>query len=77
MDREELKQAIVATVNRAGRFYLRRKQIAVALGYTKSPHLISVIEELVEEGKLFKHAGTYRRHDCWYYCTDCKQLEQT
>lgn len=33
---------------------LTRKQIAIGLGRSKSPHILEIIEALVEEGKLEK-----------------------
>ena len=56
--RKEASQLIIQTLanNPQG---LTRTQIAEALGRTKTPHLIKLIEELVDEGFIYKEVKVF------------------
>ena len=56
--RDEARQMIIQAVSDANAG-LTRTQIANVLERTKTPHLIDLIEELVEEGHLVRHVKVF------------------
>jgi hypothetical protein len=56
--RDEARQLILQAVTQANSG-LTRTQIANALERTKTPHLIDLIEELVDEGYLVRHVKVF------------------
>jgi hypothetical protein len=56
--RDEARQMILKAVNEA-QSGLTRTQIANVIERTKTPHLIDLIEELVEEGYLVRHVKVF------------------
>lgn len=56
--RDEARQMIIQAVS-AANSGLTRTQIARVLERTKTPHLIDLIEELVEEGHLVRHVKVF------------------
>ena len=56
--RDEARQMIIQAVSDANSG-LTRTQIANVLERTKTPHLIDLIEELVEEGYLMRHVKVF------------------
>ena len=56
--RDEARQMILQAVIGANSG-LTRTQIANVLERTKTPHLIDLIEELVEEGHLVRHVKVF------------------
>jgi hypothetical protein len=56
--RDEARQMILKAVTEA-QSGLTRTQIANVIERTKTPHLIDLIEELVEEGYLVRHVKVF------------------
>ena len=56
--RDEARQIILESIT-AANSGLTRTQIANVLERTKTPHLIDLIEELVEEGYLVRHVKVF------------------
>ena len=56
--RDEARQMILQAITTANSG-LTRTQIANLLERTKTPHLIDLIEELVEEGYLVRHVKVF------------------
>jgi hypothetical protein len=56
--RDEARQMIIQAVTQANSG-LTRTQIANVIERTKTPHLIDLIEELVEEGYLVRHVKVF------------------
>jgi replicative DNA helicase len=56
--RDEARQMILKAVNEA-QSGLTRTQIANVIERTKTPHLIDLIEELVEEGYLVRQVKVF------------------
>lgn len=57
--REETRQEILNLLQHADR-PLTRTQIARAIGRAKAPHIVHLIDELVEEGLLKRELMTFR-----------------
>ena len=60
-------EALLLNVLRAAAGPLSRREIARALGRSKSPWLIQLIESLADRGHIIKGLADYRGFECWKY----------
>lgn len=66
VSRGERERQIIRLIMREGR--ATRREVALGLGMAKSPHLVSILEDLVERGLLRKDVAIVRgRFEAWVY----------
>lgn len=71
-----MQERIVLALLKSGETSLTRREIADRVGLRKTPHLIWLLEDLVERGVIRRTLGQYGGFSCWYYAARWKDVSR-